>query len=263
MFKFKPVSFAFLTSIAMFILLDIRYDVSWYFYASSFLIYSIFIVWGSFSIRSQFYAKAITRFETTSREVALTFDDGPDVMITSQVLTLLKAANVHATFFCIGKKLKENAELIKKIYDEGHTIGLHSYSHAYLFDFYPANKVVKDLRHNQKLVKEIIGEVPVCFRPPYGVTNPAIGKAVPRMALHVIGWSVRSLDTVIRDEAKIVKRISNKIRPGSIILLHDHLTQTPSVLASLLKEIDQKGYKVVPLPQALNLEFYDKSEMIQ
>ena len=248
MFKFKTVSILFLSSLFVLFLLDIQFEISSTIYWLPVIIYIVCIAWGSAFIQSQFFIESINDFPTQESAVALTFDDGPDPAITPSVLDVLKAHNLKATFFCIGHKVVDNPSLVERIHREGHTIGLHSFTHSYWYDFLPAGMVVDDLQKNQQVIEEVIGNRPVLFRPPYGVTNPGIAKAARRLNLVVVGWTLRSMDTVVRDKAKVMQRIRSRLQPGTIILLHDHLQQTPQVLEELVAHLNSEGITVCALP---------------
>ena len=94
------------------------------------------------------------------------------------------------------------------------------------------------------------------FRPPYGVTNPSISKAIKRTKHHVIGWNIRSLDTVKNNEQKILNRIIKKVSPGAVILLHDSKEISVSVLEQLLLFLQQKGYQSITINTLFNIEAY-------
>lgn len=238
------------------LLLDVFLAIHWIIYLVLALVFLGIIAYGSANIQSQFFIKAICAGAKNKRQVALTFDDGPDPEITPQVLDILKAHQVSAAFFCIGSKIEQSPELLRRIHAEGHLIGNHSYSHAYLFDLYPYRKVLAELEQTNQSIAKCTGCSPRFFRPPYGVTNPAIAKAVKQTGQKVIGWNVRSLDTVIKNEGKLVDRIKRKLQPGSIILLHDTQKALPALLSGLLKYMEQQEYKVVRLDALI-----DKKEM--
>ena len=102
--------------------------------------YSLIVIWGSVALSFQFYGPVKCKGEPSSHSIALTFDDGPEPQSTSQVLGILKNSNAKATFFCIGKNVKDNPDLIRQIDNEGHLIGNHSFYHGSLFDLQPRKK---------------------------------------------------------------------------------------------------------------------------
>lgn len=212
------------------------------------------VLWGSFNINSQFFTNVMNKIESESRYCVLTFDDGPHPLVTPMVIELLATHNVKATFFCIGKNIEKYPHLVERMVQEGHSIGLHSFSHSYLYDFLPAKSVKKDLVKNSLLIESIAGYKPNIFRPPYGVTNPAIARVVNHQKYTVIGWSIRSLDTLVNNTTRVLKRIMKNLTPGAIILLHDHLEGTPQLLDDLLKELAAANYQVVPLSDYVRIQ---------
>src|SRR5690606_12624012 len=115
-----------------------------------------------------FYLKTISSANTTRRQIAISFDDGPAPLYTPQILQILKAHRVEAAFFCIGKRITENEELLKQVYDEGHLIGNHSYSHDLWFDLFSAQRMNLDLQMMNEAMQKVTGVKPRLFRPPYG-----------------------------------------------------------------------------------------------
>lgn len=192
----------------------------------------------------------------TEKKIALTFDDGPHEM-TLSVLELLEKYNAKATFFCIGKNIEAHPEILKKVVEEGHTIGNHSYSHAEFFDFYRKNKVIAEIEKTDALIETILGKKTTLFRPPYGVTNPSIRRALEVTKHKTIGWNIRSLDGVAKNEQFVFNRIIKRIAPGGIVLLHDTSIQTVHVLEQLLPFLQNNNYTVVPLEELLNIKAYE------
>lgn len=213
---------------------------------------------GSFNIRWNYFLTAFHHDHGVSdRHIAITFDDGPHPEFTPKVLAILERYNAKATFFCIGKQMEELPDLVKEIDQKGHTIGQHSYSHKNGFGFFNLNKVLSEIKLTNKLTNNILNKKLKLFRPPFGVTNPAIAKAVKRAGLTGIGWEIRSLDTVIKNPDKIYKRIIKRLRPGAIILLHDTNERCPVVLEQLLQFLKRNGYKSMPVDQLLKIKAYE------
>jgi len=187
---------------------------------------------GSKNICSQFYTEVKCTSDNKSK-IQLTFDDGPHPEITPEILKILKKYNQKAIFFCIGKNIEKYPEIAKQIIAEGHLIGNHSFSHSYFFDFFGTKKVVEELEKTNRLIKNISGKDCQIFRPPYGVTNPNIAKAVKILNLRIIGWSIRSMDTV-KNKKQVLKRLK-KAKPGDIVLFHDTKKDTPEILNDFLR----------------------------
>ena len=148
----------------------------------------------------QFFYKVICSANTDQKEIAISFDDGPASNYTPEILQLLKQDNVKAAFFCIGNRIAGNESIIAKIKEEGHIIGNHSYSHHFWFDLFSSKKMLDDLKKMDQEIERVIGLQPKLFRPPYGVTNPNLKKAIIKGDYTPVGWSVRSMDTVIKNE---------------------------------------------------------------
>jgi peptidoglycan/xylan/chitin deacetylase (PgdA/CDA1 family) len=219
-------------------------------------VYMLFLVYGSFFIQGKVFVRAIYKMKTDRQVIALTFDDGPDLDHTPALLKVLRKHDVKAVFFCIGKLAERHPELIRQIDAEGHVLGLHSHVHDYWYGFKTKRQVMKDLEENTEAIARIIGKRPRWFRPPYGVTNPAIGKAVASGGYQVIGWSVRSFDTILRSTALTLTRILRSISPGAVILLHDSLPHTPLVVDELIKALKLRSYQFEPLDQMIDHQPY-------
>lgn len=212
------------------------------------LAFLAFMVYASYSISSGIYLKAFCRKSTKERIVALTFDDGPDSAQTPQVLDVLKTYDIRATFFCIGSQLSGNEALIRRMLKEGHTLGNHSYTHTWRWPFYSKRAMILDMKLCQQELERVAQQRINLFRPPFGVTNPTIGQAVRKLGYRTIGWNIRSLDTKHpTDHEKVVRRIRKRLRPGSIILLHDRLPESDVLLKLVLDELDRMEYRVVDL----------------
>lgn len=220
------------------------------------LCWLIFTVIGSFYITWNYHLKAIHKATITEKKIALTFDDGPNETYTPLVLELLAKYDAVATFFCIGKHIEQHSDLVKEIVSQGHVIGNHSYSHSNFFDFYGTKKVIAELKKTDELVSNIIGKKMNLFRPPYGVTNPSIAKAIKHSKHQVIGWNVRSLDTVVKDPKKCIDRIIPKIKPGAIVLLHDSHENSIVILEQLLIFLQNNNYQTVSLETLVNTKAY-------
>jgi peptidoglycan-N-acetylglucosamine deacetylase len=221
------------------------------------LIYVSVLFCGSYFIRWGFFLKSICSANTKEKWIALSFDDGPSASTTGRILDILKENQTEAVFFCIGKNISGNEDLLKRIPAEGHMIGNHSFSHNKLFDLFSAGRMSKDLQEMNLICKENTGLLPRFFRPPYGVTNPNLKKAVLMNGFISIGWSIRSFDTLIKNQDKLLNRIEKRLKPGAILLLHDGCEITVAVLPRLLQRIRSKGYQVQRLDKMLNLNPYD------
>jgi peptidoglycan/xylan/chitin deacetylase (PgdA/CDA1 family) len=202
---------------------------------------------GSLNIGWHLYLRSVNRLPGSKEEVVITFDDGPHPLYTGKVLDLLAERGIKALFFMIGERAVANPKLVKRVADEGHTIGIHSMSHTPGFTFLPAERVKSDLTACRQVLEEISGREVTLFRPPYGVTNPNIAKAVREMGLVCVGWSIRSFDTIIKSKNRVIKRVDKRLFPGGIILLHDSLPGSYEVVEGVLEMIKKRGLKTTVL----------------
>jgi peptidoglycan/xylan/chitin deacetylase (PgdA/CDA1 family) len=228
------------------------------FIASVVLIFLIVLSIGSYRIQSNFYLPSISKADTDKKNIVLSFDDGPSSAITPLILDILKDFNCQAIFFCIGKNISGNEHILKRMVAEGHIVANHSFSHSYWFDFFPARKVQDELKKTNEEIFRATGLRSKLFRPPYGVTNPMIASAIKNLGISSIGWNKRSLDTVIKNNNKVVGRISKNTAPGDIILLHDSVARCPEVLKEFLVSLYGKTeYKVERLDKVIEIECYE------
>jgi peptidoglycan/xylan/chitin deacetylase (PgdA/CDA1 family) len=200
--------------------------------------------------------KIICSANTDQKEIAISFDDGPAKNHTTEILRVLKQDNIKATFFCIGNRIAGNESILKQIENDGHIIGNHSYSHHFWFDMFSSGKMLNDLKRMDHELEKVTGKRPKLFRPPYGVTNPNLKKAIINGDYIPVGWSVRSMDTVLKDEKKLLGNIKRSIKPGAVFLFHDTSKTTLNVLPEFIKEVKKRGYHIIPLDKLLHLEPY-------
>ncbi len=210
-------------------------------YIFCFIFFSAVVVWGSFDIQLGYFVNSFTHKQTKIKEVALTFDDGP-TEFTSQFLDLLKENNIKATFFCIGKQIEKYPETFQRIIAEGHSIGNHTFSHSNNTGFLSTSKMIDEIERCDEVMLKIGNSKTNLYRPPFGVTNPNIAKAIKKTQKQSIGWNVRSLDTVISEENKILRKVTKNLKKGSIILLHDTSEKTYNVLVELLLFLEREKY---------------------
>lgn len=254
----------------------------------------VFMVWASASIRSGVYLRAFCREKTDRKVVYLTFDDGPHLPETERVLDVLRERGARATFFLIGSKVSGNEAVLRRMLEEGHALGLHTYSHAGTFPLLSFDKMLADVNEGKHAVESVAGKKISLFRPPFGVTNPTIAKVIRTLGLQTVGWDVRSFDTMFCKSSEhsckqsgysfkqsehsckqsghsckqsghdwyvpVVERIMKQVRPGSVILLHDRLDGASELLALLLDSLAASGYDfTLALPNTL-ISSSDSSE---
>jgi peptidoglycan/xylan/chitin deacetylase (PgdA/CDA1 family) len=198
---------------------------------------------GVIVLRINFFLPALCRLK--GNKVLITFDDGPHPENTPKILDSLKENDVRAVFFIVGEKAEKHPEIVQRILDEGHLIGNHTFSHPPLFALMSGNRVSKEIDKCQTLLNNKFTMNNLFFRPPIGYTNPIIARSVRALNVRVMGWTFRSWDTVLKNPEALLKRSRKGLKPGNILLFHDTLDQTSSMLPSLLKISKEKGINFV------------------
>lgn len=191
---------------------------------------------------------------TNQKVIALTFDDGPFVNNTPQVLDLLQQYNAKATFFPVGNRVLRYPELVTREVEEGHEIANHTYNHP-VMEKITTEKLVEELEAASNAIRETTGYVPTLFRPPGGVYNDTIVNAAKASHYMVVIWS-SNLDT--RDWSrpgvhKIINCVLSNARNGSIVLFHDRERQTLEALKVILPTLQKQGYQFVTVSELLRL----------
>lgn len=203
----------------------------------------------------------ISKGASVGKKVALTFDDGPDENFTPQVLDILKQEQVPATFFVIGRSAKYYPDVLKRIIQEGHVLGNHSWSHPVLSKL-TSSQIQQQLGDTNQVIYDITGKKPVLMRPPYGAKNQLVIDEVKKNSMKVILWSVDTRDWDHRTKSEILTVVRNQTTPGGIILQHssgnEGLKESVAALPQLIKELKSKGYQFVTLDDLLHLPAYQE-----
>ena len=239
------IVFGLFTLIYVFGYLNLGWSLSYFIWGL--VVWFLLILYGSFFIRTNYHLKALTKVKTDKKIVAITFDDGPSAF-TKEVLDLLDNYNAKATFFCVGKNVEKEPEVLKSIIEKEHLVGNHTYSHSKDIGFSWTKTVKNEIEKTDEAIEKFSGVKPTYYRPPFGVTNPRIARALNKTGHVVIGWNIRSL---IHDESKIYNRIIRQIQPGSIILMHDTSERSVKVLERLLIHLNSINYRSVTVEELL------------
>jgi peptidoglycan/xylan/chitin deacetylase (PgdA/CDA1 family) len=187
------------------------------------------------------------------KEIALTFDDGPDPRITPSVLDLLDQVEARATFFCIGQRAAACPELVREIVGRGHLVENHSYRHSNLFAFHGLGRLRQEITRGQEVLGELAQRRPCLFRPPARIRSFLLEPVLASMGLSLVSWSWRGFDTLTSDPEQIGRRLAPGVKPGQILLLHDgrgsqrgnHVVL--EVLPQVFDCIKERGLKPVSL----------------
>lgn len=175
--------------------------------------------------------------------VALTFDDGPNASSTPILLDGLKERKVRATFFLIGENVEkdENEKIVKRMYEEGHLIGNHTYTHCNLSKL-ETGEAKKELEQTDTVIEKITGKQPVFVRSPYGELPVDSEQDLNRI---YIGWTVDPLDWMTENTGAVVKTVVEEINPGDVILLHDCYPSSVQAAIRIVDLLQGKGYEFV------------------
>lgn len=186
--------------------------------------------------------------------VSLTFDDGPDPDFTPRVLDLLAVHDCKASFFLLGEHARRYPELVRRIVDEGHSLGNHTFSHPRARPGREARDIW-EVRHTQHLLADLSGLQPLWFRPPFGRLSPSMGEEADTLGLTVVLWSRSAIDWGPLGTRRGIARRLNRAQAGDILLLHDapryhnHPQHMLRVLPDFLARLKQRDLAVVSLDQ--------------
>jgi peptidoglycan/xylan/chitin deacetylase (PgdA/CDA1 family) len=194
-------------------------------------------------------------------EVAITFDDGPNGEDTLAIAAILEQYGVRGTFFLVGKAVEKQPEVARQLIAHGHVTGDHSFHHdawRYLDPRYP------ELDRTQRTIQRLAGVCPSFFRPPHGTHTPFMSHVVDSERMSLVTWDVSARDWVEDDPARLARNILAKVRPGSIILLHDGIDGIPGAdrsvvvqaLPAILDGLRDRGLKPVTLDRLLGKDAY-------
>lgn len=182
--------------------------------------------------------------------VSLSFDAAWGNEQTQELLDILDKYNVKATFFLVGSWVDKYPESVKAIYDAGHDVSNHSDTHPHMSKL-SKDKMKAEIENCNNKIETLIGVRPNLFRPPYGDYNNAVVETVNELNMYCMQWDVDSLDWKDPSPEQIKKNIMNKIKPGSIILMHNGAKNTPAALPMIIEGITGEGYNIIPISQII------------
>lgn len=189
---------------------------------------------------------------------ALTFDDGPDVHYTTEILKILKQHGIKATFFIVGSRAEAHPEMVKRIHEEGHAIGNHTWDHPNLKKI-TMTQIKSEVDRTDRLLTSLIGYKPHIFRPPYGFANASDIKELGRLGYKVIDWSVDTRDWAGTPPDRIIEYVHKEATPGAIVLehcaggRHEKLDNTIEALPRIISYFKERGYRFVTIPELLHI----------
>ncbi len=201
----------------------------------------------------------------TRRAVAFTFDDGPSKPCTELLLDTLGELGIKATFFCVGLSVQWHPDVVQRAFAEGHVIGNHSMMHSRKASLMPWGG--DHIDKATTVIKQVIGRPPRLYRPPWGWLTPWEGQRLHQRGHTAIGWDIYPDDWKVPEvpAEQLVAQIKPLIRPGSIILMHDAVsnqirwekTETARAVRLLTPWLRAEGYEIVTVPELLGISAYN------
>ncbi len=209
----------------------------------------------------QWYGRTFTGLAPGTRQLALTYDDGPNDPHTLRLLEVLAKHDVHATFFLIGRYVRQRAEIAREVVKAGHVVGNHTFTHP-LLSLKSAAEVRQELSDCRSALQDAIGEHSNLLRPPFGARRPAVLRIVRELGFEPVMWNVTGYDWTAPPSAVIEQKVSKQIRGGNVILLHDGghkqmgADRSQTVLATdrLIAKYKLEGYEFATVPQMMKME---------
>ena len=215
------------------------------------LFFAVLILTMTVSVNAENYVYSSN--DKAGKKIALTFDDGPHPKITSKILDILDKYGVKATFFVIGTNVKNYPDQISRIYEKGHEIGNHTYSHNILKSM-PKSKIEKEIFDTIKEVEKICDYKPKILRPPCGIFDYNLEKIAVENNYKIVLWNIDTNDWAHSSSSSIVKNVIKNVKDGAIILFHDYISgdyYSLDALETLIPILLEQGYEFVTITQLL------------
>jgi peptidoglycan/xylan/chitin deacetylase (PgdA/CDA1 family) len=212
----------------------------------------------SMAPKAQWYGETFTGLPPGSPQIALTYDDGPNDPHTQRLLEVLAKHNAHATFFLIGRYIQQQPQIAREIVQAGHLVGNHTFTHPLLI-FKSEAEIRQELTQCRDALQDAIGKPSSLFRPPFGGRRPAALRVARELGLEPVMWNVTGYDWNAPPAAAIERKVTNQIRGGDVILLHDgghkqmgaDRSQTVIATDHLITRYKVEGYEFVAIPQMM------------
>lgn len=209
----------------------------------------------------QWYGRTFTGLARGTKQIALTYDDGPNDPHTLHLLEVLARHGVHATFFMIGRFVRQRPDIARDVVKAGHVVANHTFTHPLLI-FKSNAEIRRELSDCRAALLEAIGEHSNLFRPPFGGRRPAVLRIARELRLAPVLWNVTGYDWNAPPSAIIETKVAKQIRGGDVILLHDgghkqmgaDRSQTIAATDHLAARYKTDGYNFVTIPQMMETE---------
>ncbi len=204
----------------------------------------------------QWYGRTFTGLARDTRQLALTYDDGPNDPHTLRLLEVLARHDVRATFFLIGRYVRQRGDLAREVVKAGHVVGNHTFTHPVL-SLKSAAEIRKELTDCRTALQDVVGQHSNLFRPPFGARRPAVLHIARELGLQPVMWNVTGYDWNAPPAATIEQKCAKQIRGGDVILLHDgghkqmgaDRSQTVLATENLIRRYKAEGYEFVTISQ--------------
>jgi peptidoglycan-N-acetylglucosamine deacetylase len=206
----------------------------------------------------QWFGRTFTGLPPGSKQLALTYDDGPNDPHTQRLLEVLTRHEVHATFFLIGRYVQQRPDIVRDLVKAGHVVGNHTFTHPFL-TFKGARELKSQLEHCDHALTDAAGEHSKLFRPPFGGRRPAVLRIARRMGLEPIMWNVTGYDWNAPSAEHIERKVTSQVRGGDVVLLHDgghrefgaDRSYTITTTDRLISRYKSEGYEFVTIPEMM------------
>lgn len=208
----------------------------------------------------QWFGRTFTSLVPGSRQLALTYDDGPNDPHTLKLLEVLARHNTRATFFLIGRYVRQRPDIAREVANAGHIVGNHSFTHPLLI-FQSESEIRKQILECRAAIHDAVGEHSNLFRPPFGGRRPAVLRIARELGLEPVMWNVAGNDWNAPPAAQIEAKVSRQICGGDVILLHDgghkqigaDRSQTVIATDHLITKFKSEGHEFVTIPEMMKV----------
>lgn len=207
----------------------------------------------------QWYGRTFTGLGSGSKHLALTYDDGPNDPHTFRLLEVLAKHGVQATFFLIGRYVRQRPDIARELIHAGQVVGNHTFSHPLLI-FKSSRQIETEQMECQRAISDAVGLEAKLFRPPFGGRRPAVLRLARKLGLQPVMWNITGYDWNAPPAEQLERRVSSRIRGGDVILLHDgghrafgaDRAQTVIATNRLLSSQKPEGYEFVTIPEMMS-----------